>query len=105
MSALRLAGGFVPPHGEVTSLVAELYRESPTFRGLWDDQTVAGLSMTRKIIRHPDVGTLELSYQTFDVRSSPGQQLTVATAAAGSPSADALALLGTVAASRRTSTA
>lgn len=105
VSALRFAGGFVPPHGQVTTLVAELYEESPAFRGLWDDHTVAGLSMTRKTIRHPDVGILELNYQTFDVRSSPGQQLTVATAATGSPSADALALLGTTAAHSRTTTA
>lgn len=98
VSALRFAGGFMPPHAEVTSLVAGLYEDSPAFRDLWDDQTVAGLSMTRKTIRHPDVGTMELRYQTFDVRTSPGQQLTVATAAAGSPSADALALLGTAAA-------
>ncbi|MBY4275373.1 helix-turn-helix domain-containing protein [Rhodococcus fascians] len=105
VSALRFAGGFVPPHGEVTTLVADLYRASPTFRALWDDQTVAGLSMTRKTIRHPGVGTLELNYQTFDVRSSPGQQLTVATAAAGSPSADALALLGTAPTNHRTPTA
>ncbi len=102
ISALRLADGFVPPHPEVSALVSWLHRDSQTFRGLWDDHKVAGLTMTRKSIHHPDVGLLELNYQTFDVRSSPGQQLTVATAAAGSPSADALALLGTLDATRRT---
>ncbi|MFI5733546.1 helix-turn-helix transcriptional regulator [Kribbella sp. NPDC051587] len=91
VSALRLSAGFTPPHPEVTSLVQRLYDDSPLFRGLWDDQSVAGLTVTRKTIHHPEAGLLELSFQTFDVRSAPGQQLTVATAAAGTPSADVLA--------------
>jgi len=101
VSALRLAQSFVPAVPEVDELVTRLYQRSDAFRGMWDDQRVAGLSATRKTIRHPDVGTLELSFQTFDVNSSPGQQLTVATAATGSASADALALLGTLGATRR----
>jgi transcriptional regulator with XRE-family HTH domain len=93
VSALRLAEGFSPSHSEVTDLVERLYRDSAAFRELWDDQTVEGLTATQKTIRHPDVGFLQLSYQTFDVRNAPGQQLTVATAKPGSASADALALL------------
>ncbi|KRD09630.1 hypothetical protein ASE48_06265 [Mycobacterium sp. Root265] len=96
VSALRLAEGFVPPHPEITELVGRLYRDSPEFRRLWDDQTVEGLTATRTTIRHPDVGLMQLTHQVFDVRSAPGQQLTVATAAAGSSSADALAMLGSL---------
>jgi transcriptional regulator with XRE-family HTH domain len=101
VSALRLAEGFTPAHPEVTDLIARLRRDSTIFCELWDDHTVAGLTATRKTIRHPEVGMLTLSYQTFDVRSAPAQQLTVATAAPESPSADALALLGTLDATRR----
>ncbi len=38
--------------------------------------------------------------QTFDVRSAPGQQLVVYHAEPGSPSADAMRLLGTITATR-----
>lgn len=47
---------------------------------------------------HPEVGELTLRIQVFDVRSAPDQELVVYSAAPASPSADALALLGTLAA-------
>ena len=101
VSGIRLAAGFSPPHAEVAALVRRLYVRSPAFAALWDDHEVAGLTTVHMHIRHPAVGELELSYQTFDVRESPGLQLTVASAAPGSPSEDALALLGTIEATQR----
>ncbi|MFF3751477.1 helix-turn-helix transcriptional regulator [Streptomyces sp. NPDC002018] len=101
VSALRLAAGYTPAHPEVGPLVERLRRESPSFAALWDDHEVTGLTITYKVIDHPDVGRISLSYQTLDVRDAPGQQLIVATAPPGSPSADALALLGSIDATRR----
>jgi transcriptional regulator with XRE-family HTH domain len=99
VSGLRLAAGYTPPHPEVTSLIDQLSRIS-TFAAIWDDHEIDGPAITRKEINHPDVGRMDLSYQSFDVRDAPGQQLVVATAPAASPSADALALLGTLDATR-----
>lgn len=93
VSALRLSAGFSPVHPEVVELVAGLVADSAEFRALWNDEDVSGLTLTRKTIVHPVVGVLHLTYQTFDVRSAPGQQLTVATAAVGSPSEVALTRL------------
>lgn len=104
VSAIRLAAGFSPPHPEVAAQVRRLYVRSPEFASLWDDREVQGLTIVHKRIRHPEVGDLELSYQTFDVREAPGLQLTVATAQPGSSSADALSLLGALTATLRTTT-
>jgi transcriptional regulator with XRE-family HTH domain len=101
VSALRLAAGYSSPHPAIPPMIDRLLQGSPDFATLWADHTVAGLSVTFKVINHPDVGRMELTYQTLDVRDAPGQQLTVATAPPGSPSADALALLGTIDATRR----
>ena len=96
VDALRHSAGFVPPHPEVPELVERLHHDSADFRRMWDEQNVSGLALTRLAIRHPDVGPMDLIYQAFDVRSAPGQQLTVVTAEPGSPSADAMALLATL---------
>lgn len=80
VSGLRLASRYTPAHPEVTALVEQFRRESSKFSVLWDDHTVAGLSITHKKIHHREVGQVELSYQSFDIRDAPGQQLVVATA-------------------------
>jgi len=96
VSAIRLAAGYSPTHPEVVTLIRRLYARSTEFAAMWDDREAEGLSVSHKVIQHPTVGRLELAYQTFDVREAPGLQLTVATAEPGSPSEDALALLGTL---------
>jgi len=93
--ALRLNAGFDPRDSAINSLVAEMLG-AEAFRTLWDDQKVGGLTRAYKVFVHPEVGRMELTYQTFDVRDAPGHQLLVGTPAPGSASADALALLVTL---------
>jgi transcriptional regulator with XRE-family HTH domain len=93
--ALRLNAGFDPNNPAIVALVEEMLAVD-AFQQLWQDQNVAGLARAYKVFVHPAVGRIELTYQTFDVRDAPGQQLLVGTPAVGSASADALALLGSM---------
>jgi transcriptional regulator with XRE-family HTH domain len=93
--ALRLNAGYDPNNPAILALLDEMLPVE-AFHTLWADQTVAGLARAYKVFVHPSVGRIELTYQTFEVRDAPGQQLLVGTPATGSPSADALALLGTL---------
>ena len=95
---LRLAEGHDP---RLLELLDELTRRSPAFRDLWSRHDVRGKTREPKLFRHHDVGVLTLGYEALDIRSDPGLQLIVYHAPAGSPSAEALSLLGSLAASPR----
>lgn len=99
VSALRVAASAPSPHPEVSAVVDQLGRTAP-FAAFWGDPSVAGPPLAHIRIQHPDVGRMTLSYRTFGVRDVHGQYLIVATAPPGSPSADALTLLGTLDATR-----
>jgi hypothetical protein len=55
----------------------------------------------RKRLRHPVVGHLDLDFESMDLSSEPGLRLNVYTAATGTPTADALKLLASWAASQQ----
>ncbi|APU21563.1 helix-turn-helix domain-containing protein [Actinoalloteichus sp. GBA129-24] len=86
---------------EIGRLVEELHA-AVEFRRYWRRHEVRGKTAEAKEFLHPQVGSLTLGFQAFDVRSAPGAQLVVYSAEPASPSADALRLLGAIAATTAT---
>ncbi|WP_329575526.1 helix-turn-helix transcriptional regulator [Kitasatospora sp. NBC_01250] len=93
---LRQAAGLDPDSPRLRELVRTLTGHSTDFTRLWSAHAVRGKTQEAKHLRHPEVGPLILTYQAFDVRDAPGQQLIVYQAEPGSSSAQALALLGSL---------
>lgn len=93
---LRMSAGVSPEDPRLNALVTQLLDSSGEFRALWQAHGVRGKTQEPKHLVHPDVGPLALTYQAFDVRSAPGQQLVLYQAEPGSPSAQALALLSSL---------
>ncbi|WP_305787140.1 helix-turn-helix domain-containing protein [Symbioplanes lichenis] len=97
VAGLRMHLSEAPDDPRIGEVLRELLTTSAEFARLWSRHDVRGKSADRKTFRHPAVGELTLRVQTFDVRGSHGQELAVYHAAPGSPSADALTLLGMLA--------
>ncbi|CCQ46148.1 putative DNA-binding protein [Pseudarthrobacter siccitolerans] len=94
---VRDAMGHDPQNARIRELVDELTAESERFAELWDQYEVRGKTKAPKDLFHPAVGPLVLTYQAFDVRDAPGQQLITYHAEPHSSSAQALTLLSTLA--------
>lgn len=101
VAGFRLAYGMDPGDPRTRAVLARLLAGSSSFTSLWRENDARGKQAATKHLVHPEVGPVTLRSQTFDVRSAPGQELVVYHAEPGSSSADALALLGTLAATRR----
>ncbi|URM94375.1 helix-turn-helix transcriptional regulator [Actinomadura madurae] len=101
VAGFRLGHGEAPHDPRVRRVLAEMLERSPEFAELWARHDARGKALERKRFRHREVGPLTLTMQTFDVRSSPGQELVVYHAEPGSASGEALALLGSLAATGR----
>lgn len=97
---LRLEAGRNPHDKALIELVGELSTRSELFRQRWASQDVRFHRTGRKRLRHPAVGQLDLDFESLELPSEPGLQLNIYTAAAGTPTADALRLLASWAASQ-----
>ncbi|MGW3041146.1 helix-turn-helix transcriptional regulator [Kitasatospora sp. NPDC001159] len=89
---LRTALARYPADPAVASLVEELLDGSAEFARLWERQDPQAAPMLTKSFRHPAVGEITVDCDSLDLTDSD-QHLVLYTAPAGSPSAEAMALL------------
>ena len=94
--ALRVDVGRHPNDAQANQLVGELAVNSEHFRQWWAGHRVATRSAGTVRLHHPGVGDVELNFENLVLPGDPDQTLRVYSARPGSPSADALALLGSL---------
>lgn len=97
---LHLEAGKNPHDKALIELVGELSTRSELFRQRWASHDVSFHRSGTKRLRHPEVGQLDLDFESLELSSAPGLVLNVYTAPAGTPTADALLLLASWAASQ-----
>ncbi len=93
VALLRAEAGRSPRNRRLSDLVGELSTRSEAFRTLWAAHDVREHSTGVKKIVHPVVGSLDLDYEALQLSSERGLQLIAYSARPGSPTADALRLL------------
>jgi transcriptional regulator with XRE-family HTH domain len=95
---LQQTAASAPEDPRILELVGELSVRSGEFRSLWAREYTRVPPYEVKRMHHSVVGDLELRHEALSIRSAPGQQLIILQAEPGSPSADGLALLGSLSA-------
>jgi len=98
VAIMRAEAGRDPHDRGLQDLVGELSTQSETFRRLWGAHDVRTHGTGTKRFNHPDVGELTLAYEELAITAEPGLVLILYTAEPGSPSAEKLRLLASLAA-------
>ncbi len=105
VATLRSAAGRNPYDRDLTDLVGELSTRSDEFRQHWAKHDVRFHISGVKQFRHSQVGDLELNYERLEVVFDAGLTIFTYTADPGTRSAEALGLLGSLAATAAEPTA
>ncbi len=92
---LRLSAGQDPDDAQLVELVGELSLHSEAFRRIWARHDVRSKCFGTKRFAHPQVGLLELDYETLALPDTD-QLIVTYTAAPGSESETGLKLLATL---------
>jgi transcriptional regulator with XRE-family HTH domain len=98
VATLRSAAGRNPYDRDLTDLVGELSTRSEEFRQHWAKHDVRFHISGVKHFNHSQVGELELNYERLEVVFDTGLTIFTYTANPGTRSAEALSLLGSLAA-------
>jgi transcriptional regulator with XRE-family HTH domain len=93
VAILRTEAGRDPHDKELHDLVGELSTRSEEFRRRWSAHDVRLHGAGTKEFHHTAVGDLVLAYESLDMVSEAGLNLTIYAAEPASPTADALTLL------------
>ncbi|ARF56866.1 helix-turn-helix domain-containing protein [Streptomyces gilvosporeus] len=91
---LRADSGRHPDDPRICEVVNELLARSADFRRIWETQSVHECLRGTKRIRHPEVGQLEVTFESFRLSSDPDQALVTYTAPRGSETERRLRELG-----------
>src|SRR6202167_6388105 len=94
VAVLRWAAGRNPHDRDLSDLVGELATQSNEFRIRWAAHNVRFHDAAVKQLHHPIVGELSLSFNRLDLAADDGLTIFTYAAEPGSPSEDALKLLG-----------
>ncbi|GAB2592452.1 helix-turn-helix transcriptional regulator [Streptomyces capparidis] len=100
VAILRTEAGRNPHDKDLHDLVGELSTRSDAFRTRWGAHDVRHHGTGTKRFHHRAVGDLTLAYEGLEMAAEPGLTLTIYSAEPGSPSAEALRLLASWAATR-----
>lgn len=98
VAMLRTEAGRNPYDKGLTDLIGELSTRSEEFRTRWAAHDVHIHRTGAKRLHHPVVGDLDLTYEAMDLSADEGLRMLVYTAEPATPSADALTLLASWAA-------
>jgi hypothetical protein len=93
VALLRAEAGRDPYDRELSDLIGQLSTRSEDFRRRWAAHNVRIHTSGVKLIHHPVVGDLDLSFEFFPMPGDPTQSLLTYTAQPSSPTQDALTLL------------
>ncbi|MGO4649621.1 helix-turn-helix transcriptional regulator [Nocardia sp. 2YAB30] len=98
VNLLRTDAGRDPYDRGISDLVGELSTRSEEFRVRWAKHNVRLHYTGTKTFHHPVVGDISIGYETMPLPADPGLVLNFYTVESATPSADAMTLLGTWAA-------
>jgi hypothetical protein len=93
VALLRSEAGRSPNDRSLSDLIGELSTKSSLFAKLWASHNVREHRTGSKLIAHPLVGDIDLTFEVMDLTVDRGQQLLAYTAEPGSSSHEALQLL------------